>query len=126
MGRADTTSRGTYRPHGVADAFQVMCHMVEPSHSVTVCNLLAKDRDSALLAEASADELEPGRPEVALVIEPATRARGAEGLAGARARPDRPLVGPAGEPEGVGPDPDAGEEVALGVSPELGGSNIDN
>jgi hypothetical protein len=56
--RAETTRRGTYRPDGVRDAFQVIAHIVEPSVSVTVCNLLAKDNDRARLA----DEPEERRP----------------------------------------------------------------
>jgi hypothetical protein len=49
-----------------------------------------------------------------------------EGLAGAGTRPDFPVVWPSGEAQGVGPDPDAGEEMALGVAVKVVGSNIDN
>jgi len=50
----------------------------------------------------------------------------AEGLTGTRSCPDFAVVGPSGEPEGVGPDADPGEEVALGEASEIVGSNIDN
>jgi hypothetical protein len=61
---------------------------------------------------------------VPLVSNPAAFACRAEGLTGARAGPDRPIVGPAGEPQGVGPDPDSGEERALNKSGELAGLDI--
>jgi hypothetical protein len=51
-------------------------------------------------------------------------ARGAEGLAGARACPNRSVIGPAGESQGVGPSADAGEEVALSVSIEILGRQV--
>lgn len=76
-------------------------------------NLLAKDNWRAALA----DEVEPDGPEVSLVEEATVPAGGGEGLAGAGSSPDGLVVGPASEPEGVGPGADTGEEVGLdGVS----------
>lgn len=86
------------------------------------CNLLAKDCDRAMLG----NELEPRRPQVAGVVGSFTFPRRAEGLARAGAGPDGAVVGPSGLTEGVTPDADSGEEVALGESSEVVGSNIDN
>jgi hypothetical protein len=51
--------------------------MVEPSKRVLACNLLAKDNARAALA----DEIEPCRPKVPLVLESGLLAGGGEGLA---------------------------------------------
>ena len=59
-----------------------------------------------------------------VVRESCSLARGAERLARTRAGPDVPVIGPAGETEGIAPDPDAGEEVALGVAVKVVGANI--
>jgi hypothetical protein len=50
----------------------------------------------------------------------------AEWLAGARACPNRSVIGPAGESECVRPDADAGEEVALRESAQVIGSNVED
>jgi hypothetical protein len=63
---------------------------------------------------------------VALVIERLPRTGGAEGLAGARACPNRSVVGPSGETEGDGPSGDTGEEMALGVAAEIVGSHVND
>jgi hypothetical protein len=119
-------SAGIDRPDGVRRAFQVSENSVEPSEADLACNLLAKDRDIAALAERSGDEREPIRPEVTLVIERFLDTGIAEGSAGAAPGPDRTIVVPPGEAQRVAPDPDAGEEVALPVLAEVVGSNIDN
>jgi hypothetical protein len=106
---ADARSAQIDRPDGVARTFQVSVYSVEPSKAVLARNLLSKDDWRAALA----DEIEPGRPEVALVIEPSTLPGGAERLAGATSGPDGPVVGPAGESEGVTPHSDAGESMEL-------------
>jgi len=120
--RPEARSAGIERPDGVTRCFQVSANKVEPSKSVTGRNLLAKDS----VRSALANEPRPVRPEMALIIEAAFAPCGAEGLAGAAPGPDWSVVRPPGEPEGVAPDPDAGEEVALGESHEVGSSNIDN
>jgi len=50
----------------------------------------------------------------------------AEWLAGARACPNRSVIGPSGEPQGVTPPADAGEEVALRVAAQVVGLDIDD
>jgi hypothetical protein len=61
---------------------------------------------------------------VPLVSKPLSLACRAERLAGAASGPDWFVVGPPGEPEGVGPAADPSEEVALGVAPKLVWSDI--
>ena len=109
MRGADARSAEIDRPDGVARTFQVSVYSVEPSEAVLARNLFSKDDWRAALL----NETEPGRPEVALVIEPCTLPGGAEGLAGAASGPHGPVVGPADETEGVGPDSDSGESMEL-------------
>jgi hypothetical protein len=85
-------------------------YKVEPRLCVLACNLLTNDDWRATLF----DEPIPARPEVPLISKPAAFACRAERLARAGTGPDGPVVGPPGAPEGVGPDADTGEEVALG------------
>jgi hypothetical protein len=63
---------------------------------------------------------------VAFVIARLAFAGGAEWLAGARTCPNRSVIGPSGETQGVAPSTDAGEEMALGVASEVVGPHIDN
>jgi hypothetical protein len=66
------------------------------------------------------------RPEVTLVFKALALARCGERLAGAGAGPDGAVVRPSGEPEGVGPDADPREEVALRVTLEVARSHVPN
>jgi hypothetical protein len=75
-------------------------------------NLLTKDDSRAALA----DEIEPDRPEVPIVSGAFLSAGGAEGLAWTGSSPDGSVVSIAGASQRIGPDADAGEEVALGIS----------
>lgn len=61
-----------------------------------------------------------------LVSSPESFACCAEWLARWGAGPNRSIVGPPGAAEGVGPDSNASEEMTLGESNEVVGSNIDN
>jgi len=117
---AEARRAGIDRADGVRRAFQVSVYSVEPSEAETACNLFAKHSARAALA----DEREPFRPEITLIIERGTLARVAEGLAGTTARPDFFVVWPPGAAQGVAPDADAGEEMALPVSTEVVCSNI--
>ena len=63
MGRIDGTSRNNSRPAGVADAFQVRMHSVEPILSNRCRNLLSHDDSGA----GGSDEVEEDRPEVTFV-----------------------------------------------------------
>lgn len=116
----DARSRQDRRPDGVACSFQVSVNKVEPRPSSRARNLLSKDDWRAALL----DEAEPGGPEVAGVVEGPARAGLGERLTGAAPRPDRSVVGPAGEAEGVGPDADAGEGVELNDILQVLRSNV--
>jgi hypothetical protein len=105
----DARSAEIDRPDGVARTFQVSVYSVEPSEAVLARNLFSKDDWRAALA----DETEPSRPEVALVVEPSSLSGRGEGLAWTASGPDGSVVGPSGESEGVGPDADAGESMEL-------------
>lgn len=107
----DARSRKRDRPEGIAHGFQVILYKVEPRLCVTACNLLTKEDSRAALA----NEVVPGRPKMPLVSKPSSFTCRAERLAGARACPDLAVVTPAGAPQGVAPDSDAGEEMALPI-----------
>jgi hypothetical protein len=88
---------------------------VEPTPSNCRFNLFAKDD----WRSCSADKPEPVGPDVALVIGRLAFAGGTEWLAGATSCPNRSVVVPSGEPEGVGPPSDPGEEMGLRITPEI-------
>jgi hypothetical protein len=119
---ADARSAQICRPNGVARCFHVRLYSVEPAKAVLARNLLSKDNWRAALCD---ETMELG-PEMALVGKSGTFAGGAEGLARAGASPDGAVVGPSCETEGVGPDADPGEEVALGVALEVARSHVPN
>ncbi len=122
MGRIDGTSRDNGRPAGVADAFQVRMHSVEPILSNRCRNLLSHDDRG----EGSADEVEEDRPEVAFVFLPFLLTGDGEGLAGAGAGPEGAIIRPASKSSCIGPSTNACEEVALRVSGKVVGSDINN
>jgi hypothetical protein len=122
MGRIDGTSRDNGRPAGVADAFQVSTHSVEPIFSNRCRNLFShEDR-----GPTGADKLKEDGPEVALVFLRFAFPGDGEGLAGGAACPQRPVVRPSGEACGVAPSADPGEEVALIEASKVVRLNIDN
>ena len=122
MRRPEARSAGIDRPDGVTRCFQVSANKVEPSKAVCACNLLAKETLRLKLA----DEPRPVRPEMALITESTRAPCGAEGLTGETPGPDGPVVGPASETQGVGPDPNPGAEMDLGEPSEIVSSNIDD
>jgi hypothetical protein len=122
MRGADARSAQICRPNGVARCFHVRLYSVEPAEAVLACNLLSKDNWRMALA----DEPMKLGPEVALVGKSGSLSGGAEWLAGTGASPDGSVVRPSGETEGVGPDADPGEEVALGVALEVARSHVPN
>jgi hypothetical protein len=63
---------------------------------------------------------------VALICELIAFAGRGEGLAGARACPNRSVVGPSGKAQGVTPTADSGEEMALGISAQVVGLDFDD
>jgi hypothetical protein len=122
MRGADARSAQICRPNGVARCFHVRLYSVDPSEAVLARNLFSKHDWRAALGD---EAIELG-PEVALVGKSCSFSGGAEGLAGAGAGPDGPVVGPSCETEGIGPDADPGEEVALRVALEVAWSHVPN
>src|SRR5581483_1005058 len=110
------------RPAGVAFTFQVSENSIEPAPSNRRFNLLSKDCCRAALG----DERKPRRPKVTLVIGRLAFAGGGEGLAGTTAAPNRSVVGPSGETQGIAPAADDGEEVALRVAAKVVGPHVDD
>jgi hypothetical protein len=115
MRRARARSRETNRPEGVTFSFQVSLNKIEPSVLKRCFNLLAKNNCRTALA----DEAEPFRPQMAVVSNAFLITRRREGLAGARACPNRSVIGPSGKPERVRPDTDSCKEVALCITSEV-------
>jgi hypothetical protein len=107
--RTDARSAQISSPEGVARCFHVSAYSVEPREAVRARNLLSKDDWRPALV----NKFEPPRPEVSRVHDAVTAPGDGEGLAGATPGPDRPVVGPPGEAEGVAPDSDACEEMRL-------------
>ncbi len=135
--RAEIAGSQTMCPEGVALRFQVVLNKVEPHFSVSpaslACSPSARLPDDLggrdLLPEddegtALADEGEPGWPEVTFVGGPSPPSRVGIGLAGAGAGPAPEVVGDSREAEGVGPDPDSGEPMALGEPPDVVGTDV--
>lgn len=66
----------------------------------------------------------PFWPKVPLVIKPAALACLGDRLTWTGASPDGLVVRPSGLPESEGPETDSGEEVTLGVAPEVASGNV--
>jgi hypothetical protein len=120
VGSADARSAEIDRCAGVVRSFHLSVYKIEPLEAVLACNLLANDEARAALA----DETEELGPEMARIFKPSGLAGCTEGLARARPCPYRARVVPASQSESVRPDPDAGEEVALGEPGEVGRKNF--
>ena len=118
--RADARSAYINRPAGVIRCFQIMRYSIPPPQGSRACNLFAKDRARAALA----DEPEEHGPQVPVVGFRESLAGVGKWLAGAGTRPDGPVVGPSSQAKGKRPAPDPGEEVALDVSGELAGVDV--
>jgi hypothetical protein len=95
-------------------------YKVEPRLCVLARNLLSKDDWRAVLR----DEPMERWPQVPLVIKPAAFACRGERLAWAGSGPHGTVIRPSGEPQGVGPSANAGEEMALGVASEVVGPHV--
>lgn len=122
VGRVDGTSRDNGRPAGVADAFQVSEHSVEPILANRRRNLFSHE-DSGPAGTGESKKVGPQVPIVSLRF---SFARDAERLAGRGARPQLPVVWPPCDAGCEGPSAEAGEEMALCESGEVAGLNIDN
>jgi hypothetical protein len=119
---ADARSAQIGSPAGISCTLQVSTYSGEPLPPIRSRNLLSKDRCRAALG----DEAVKSGPEVSFVDMASPLSRARKRLTRTGAGPDRPVVGPAGKAEGMGPSADPGEEMALGISFEVGSPNIDN
>jgi hypothetical protein len=93
---------------------------IEPSVVNRCFNLLTKDNARAALA----DEIEPDRPEVSIISGAFLGTGCTKGLTRATACPNRSVLGPSGEAQGVTPAAKSGEEMALNKSGKVTGANI--
>jgi hypothetical protein len=118
--RTDARSRERNTPEGVAHSFQVSVYKVEPRADSRARNLLSKHRCRSALA----DEMEPGRPEMPLIVKPSSFTCRAERLARATASPDGAICRPSGKLQGISPSADAGEEMTLAITAEVSGLNV--
>jgi hypothetical protein len=109
MGGVHGASRDIDAPAGVTFSRQISAHSVEPTIASRSRNLLSHDDRGP----AGTDEAKEVGPQMPCVVNTTAFARDRERLAGARASPERPIIGPAGETGGVGPPADARKEVAL-------------
>jgi hypothetical protein len=116
MGRADASSAQIDGPNGISTPLHVSAYSGEPFKSKRPRNLLSKDRCRSALA----DEVEPNRPHVPTVKFSALLSTERKRLARTTSCPNRSVIGPAGESQGVGPAADSGEEVTLLGSAVLG------
>jgi hypothetical protein len=109
-------------PAGVTFSFQISANSVEPTVASRSRNLFSQYHRGP----DGTDEAMKVGPQVPWIVSTSAFACDAERLARATPRPHRPVVGPPGEAEGVGPPADPGEEVALGEASEVHRLNIDN
>ena len=110
MGGVHGASRDIDAPAGVVFSRQISAHSVEPTVASLSRNLFSHDDRGP----DGADESKEVGPQMPWVVDTAAFARDRERLAGARTRPEGPVVGPSGEAAGESPPADPGEEVALG------------
>jgi hypothetical protein len=107
--RTDARRRKRDGPEGVTQGFQVSLYKVDPRPDSRACNLLSNDDWRRALLD------EPGKtwPQMPWVRKPSSSACRAERLARTGTGPNRSIIGPAGLTQGIGPNADSGEEMAL-------------
>jgi hypothetical protein len=114
--RSDARSAQIGGPDRIVQRLQVSAYTSEPTPASLACNLLSKDDWRAALL----DEPSKIRPEVTRIgLGKALSGRGKR-LAGTRSGPDGAIIGPSRPPEREGPSADSCEEVAGGVSSNIG------
>ncbi len=89
-------SRDIDRPAGVVFSLQISAHSVEPTIARRSANLFSHDDRGP----DGADKAKEVGPQMPRIVDTASFAGRAERLARAGAGPERPVVGPAGEPGG--------------------------
>jgi hypothetical protein len=122
VGGVHGASRDIDAPPGVTFSRQISEHSVEPTVASLARNLLSHDERGP----AGTDEPKEVGPQMPRIVGACAFPRDAERLAGARARPERPVFGEACDPRSERPSADPGEEVTLDVASEVVRSNISN
>jgi len=107
--RSDARSAQIGSPAGISQSFQVKANSGEPFTSILARNLLAKHRCRSALG----DESVKSGPKVALVSRALSLASARKRLTWTGTRPDSGNAFESGPPQGEGPAPDPGEEMAL-------------
>lgn len=97
-------------------------HSVEPILANRCRNLFSHDD----IGPAGTDEAEEDGPQMAVVRLALLAAGDGEGLAGAGAGPEWPVIRPASHASAEAPSSDAGEKVTLTVRPEIVRLNVCN
>jgi hypothetical protein len=120
VGRARARSAQIGGPDTISQCFQVSAYSSEPFTAILARNLLSKDDWRAALRD-EAGEL---WPQVALVGCAFALSRSAEGLAGARAGPDWPLIRPPGQLQGLRPAANTRKEMTLCISLQVVRLNV--
>jgi hypothetical protein len=109
MRRADAVCAKNGRPAGVTESFQVCENSIDPTELNRCRNLLTNDDWRTALFDETVED----GPEVPLVFRASFLSGRGEGLAGEACRPDRFVVGPAGEAEGERPSRQTCEKMML-------------
>lgn len=122
VGRADARRAQIGTPDGISHSFQVSAYSGEPFTSILAANLLANNR----CRFARGDEPIKSGPQVSFVGMAFSESRARKRLTRTTGGPDLSFAGPFGESQGETPAADAGEEVALVVSFEIGGFDFDD
>lgn len=122
MGGVHGASRDIDTPAGVVFTRQIKANSVEPTIASRSRNLFSHDDRGP----GGTDEAKKVGPQMPWIGDTSAAACRRERLARARSGPERPVVGPAGEPAGDAPKSAAGEEMALGISGQIGGLDIAN
>ena len=122
MGRADAVCAQYARPDGVAFCFHVCVYSIEPTVPNRAFNLFAKDDVRAALRNETGEDW----PQMPLVVDSMVFAGTGEWLAGAGSSPHSSVDWPSCELQGEAPSANPGEEMALGITVKVSGSNSHN
>jgi hypothetical protein len=107
-------------PAGISQCFQISANSGEPFASILARNLLSKDD----WRRALSDKAVKSGPEMSLIGMALPLSSARKRLTGTGARPHWAFIRPASDPRGEAPPTDAREEVALRISGEVSGLDI--
>jgi hypothetical protein len=118
--RTDARSRERRTCEGITQSLQVRLNKVDPLLGSLACNLLSKDDWRAALS----DKMEPGRPDMPLIVKPSSFTCRAERLARARTSPCADTWRPSGNLQGNGPARNPREEMETLKACEVSWLNV--